>query len=36
MCMEWHPFITLKRKKNRIDMVTDIKKLAGHYKKQIK
>jgi hypothetical protein len=36
MCYEWHPFITLKNKGNRIDMKTDIKGLAGNYKKIIK
>jgi hypothetical protein len=36
MCMEWHPFVTLKTKSNRIDMKTDIKALATHYKKQVK
>jgi hypothetical protein len=36
MCYEWHPFVTLKRKGERIDMKTDIKALANHYKKQVK
>jgi glycosyltransferase involved in cell wall biosynthesis len=36
MCQEWHPFITLKRKGKRIDIKTDIKALAIHFKKQIK
>lgn len=36
MCYEWHPFITLKRKGTRIDMKTDIKGLAKHYKKVVK
>jgi hypothetical protein len=36
MCYEWHPFITLKRKGERIDMKTDIKGLANHYKKTVK
>lgn len=36
MCYEWNPFITLKKKGNRIDMKTDIKSLALHYKKQVK
>jgi hypothetical protein len=36
MCREWHPFVTLKRKGERIDMKTDIKALATHYKKQVK
>lgn len=36
MCYEWHPFISLKRKGERIDMETDIKGLAEHYKKQVK
>lgn len=36
MCYEWHPFVTLKKKGNRVDMKTDIKGLAIHYKKQVK
>jgi hypothetical protein len=36
MCIEWHPFVTLKRKGERIDMKTDIKALATYYKKQVK
>jgi len=36
MCREWRPFVTLKRKGERIDMKTDIKSLALHYKKQVK
>lgn len=36
MCQEWHPFVTLKRKGERIDMKTDIKALATYYKKQVK
>lgn len=36
MCYEWHPFITLKIKGNRIDMKTDIKGLSIHYKKIVK
>ena len=36
MCYEWHPFITLKNKGERIDMKTDIKELANHYKKIVK
>lgn len=36
MCYEWHPFVTLKNKGDRVDMKTDIKALAIHYKKQIK
>lgn len=36
MCMEWNPFVTLQRKGNRIDMKTDIKSLALHYKKSVK
>lgn len=36
MCYEWHPFITLKRKGDRIDMKTDIKGLSIHYKKIVK
>lgn len=36
MCKEWNPFVTLKRKGNRIDMKTDIKALAIYYNKQVK
>lgn len=36
MCYEWHPFIILQKKGNRIDMKTDIKGLATYYKKTIK
>jgi len=36
MCYEWHPFITLKKKGERIDMKTKIKELALHYKKIVK
>lgn len=36
MCNEWHPFVTLKRKGERLDMKTDIKGLAMFYKKTIK
>lgn len=36
MCYEWNPFITLKNKGERIDMKTDIKALANHYKKIVK
>jgi len=36
MCQEWLPFVTLKRKGERIDMKTDIKGLALHYKRQVK
>jgi len=36
MCQEWIPFITLKRKGERVDMKTDIKALATHYKRQVK
>jgi hypothetical protein len=36
MCYEWNPFITLQRKGERIDMKTDIKGLANHYKKIVK
>jgi hypothetical protein len=36
MSREWHPFVTLKRKGERIDMKTDIKALANYYKKQVK
>ena len=36
MCQEWYPFITLKRKGERIDMKTDIKGLALNYKRQVK
>jgi glycosyltransferase involved in cell wall biosynthesis len=36
MCYEWHPFVTLHKKNDRVDMKTDIKSLATHYKKTIK
>ena len=36
MCYEWNPFVTLKKKGDRIDMKTDIKALANHYKKIVK
>lgn len=36
MCYEWNPFVTLKKKGDRIDMKTDIKALAIHYKKIVK
>lgn len=36
MCREWHPFVTLKKKGERIDMKTDLKSLATYYKKEIK
>ena len=36
MCKEWHPFVTLKKKGDRIDMKTDIESLANHYKKIVK
>ena len=36
MCYEWHPFVTLKQKGDRVDMKTDIKALATHYKKIVK
>lgn len=36
MCYEWHPFVTLQKKGDRLDMKTDIKGLANHYKKTIK
>jgi hypothetical protein len=36
MCYEWHPYVTLKKKGNRIDMKTDIKSLALNYKKTVK
>jgi hypothetical protein len=36
MCSEWNPFVTLKRKGERLDMKTDIKALATHYKKIVK
>jgi hypothetical protein len=36
MCREWHPFITLKKKGERIDIKTDIQGLAKYYKRQIK
>lgn len=36
MCREWHPFVTLNKKGNRVDMKTDLKALSMHYKKQVK
>jgi hypothetical protein len=36
MCSEWHPFVTLQKKGERLDMKTDIKALATHYKKIVK
>lgn len=36
MCREWHPFVTLKKKGDRIDIKTDLKSLSIHYKKQVK
>jgi hypothetical protein len=36
MCSEWHPFVTLQRKGERIDIKTDIKGLALQYKKVVK
>jgi glycosyltransferase involved in cell wall biosynthesis len=36
MCYEWHPFVVLKNKGERVDMKTDIKALATHYKKTVK
>ena len=36
MAAEWHPFVTLQKKGTRIDMKTDIKALAIHYKRQVK
>jgi hypothetical protein len=36
MCQEWNPFVTLQRKGERLDMKTDIKGLATHYKKIVK
>jgi len=36
MCFEWHPFVTLKRKGDRVDMKTKIKELAINYNKIVK
>ena len=36
MCYEWHPFVSLKNKGERVDMKTDIKALALNYKKIVK
>lgn len=36
MCYEWHPFVTLQKKGERIDIKADIKGLATHYKKVVK
>jgi hypothetical protein len=35
MCSEWHPFVTMQKKGDRLDMKTDIKGLANKYKRQI-
>lgn len=36
MCYEWHPFVTLQKKGERVDLKADIKGLATHYKKIVK
>jgi len=36
MCKEWSPFVTLIKKSGRVDIKTDIKSLALHYKKNVK
>ena len=36
MCFEWHPFVSLKKKGERMDMKTDMIALANHYKKIVK
>jgi hypothetical protein len=36
MVKKWQPFVTLKKKGDRIDMKADIKALANYYKKQVK
>lgn len=36
MCKKWYPFVTLKKKGERIDMKTDIKALSNYYKKIVK
>jgi hypothetical protein len=36
MVKKWNPFVTLKKKGDRIDMKADIKGFANHYKKQVK
>lgn len=36
MCHEWRPFVTLRKKGERVDMKTDIKGLASYYKKIVK
>ena len=36
MCYQWHPFVTLKKKGNRIDIKADIQALALSYKKIVK
>ena len=36
MCKEWYPFITLQHKQDRIDIKTDIKKLAIYYNRVVK
>lgn len=36
MSKEWHPFVTLKRKGERLDMKANIKELATYYKKDVR
>jgi hypothetical protein len=36
MVKEWHPFLTLQSKNGRIDIKSDIKGFASHYKKVVK
>lgn len=35
MCYEWHPYVVLTKKEERIDIKADIKGIANHYKKTI-
>lgn len=36
MCYEWNPFVKIIKKEDRIDIKTDVKSLAQHYKRTIK
>lgn len=36
MVNEWHPFVSLQKKNDRIDIKMDIKSLAVYYNKTIK
>ena len=36
MSKEWHPFVSIKRKGSRVDMKTEIRKMAEFYQKIVK